>query len=113
MKRTVSALCIALFVAVQVLASDAFRVHRWESFHGLMPKEELFAAYADADFIIVAAPTNYDSKQNYFDTSAVEDVIETVLRINPNAIIIIKSTVPVGYTDSVREKYGILCTRKF
>ena len=63
------------------------------------------AAYRDADFVIVAAPTNYDSKKNYFDTSAVGAVIELVLKVNPNATIVIKSTIPVGYTVSVREKY--------
>ena len=62
-------------------------------------------AYKDADFVIIAAPTNYDSKKNFFDCSAVESVIETVLRVNNRATIIIKSTVPVGYTASVREKY--------
>ncbi|MDO4811344.1 MAG: nucleotide sugar dehydrogenase [Eubacteriales bacterium] len=62
-------------------------------------------AYTDADFVIVAVPTNYDSKQNFFDCSAVDSVIETVLRVNPRATMIIKSTVPVGYTASRREKY--------
>lgn len=64
------------------------------------------AAYKDADFVIVAAPTNYDSQKNFFDTSAVEKVIELVMKYNPNAIIIIKSTIPVGYTESIRQKTG-------
>lgn len=64
------------------------------------------SAYKDAEFVIVAAPTNYDSKKNFFDTSAVEAVIELVMKYNPNAIIVIKSTIPVGYTKSVREKMG-------
>ena len=62
-------------------------------------------AYKDADFVVIAAPTNYDSQKNYFDTSAVENVIELVLKVNPNATMIIKSTIPVGYTESVRKKY--------
>ncbi len=63
-------------------------------------------AYKNAEIIIIAAPTNYDSKRNYFDTSAVENVIETVLKVNKNAVMIIKSTIPVGYTESVRKKYN-------
>ena len=63
------------------------------------------SAYKDADFVVIAAPTNYDSKKNFFDCSAVEAVIELVLKVNPDATMIIKSTIPVGYTASVREKY--------
>ena len=63
-------------------------------------------AYKEAEIVVIAAPTNYDSQKNYFDTSAVESVIEVVLRVNPQAIMVIKSTIPVGYTESVRKKFG-------
>ena len=64
------------------------------------------AAYTDAEFVVIAAPTNYDSKKNFFDTSAVEAVIDLVMKCNPNAIMVIKSTIPVGYTESIRTKTG-------
>jgi len=63
-------------------------------------------AYSDADFVIISTPTNYDEHKNYFDTSSVENAIETVLKYNDRAVIVIKSTIPIGYTQSVREKYG-------
>ena len=63
-------------------------------------------AYSNADFVVIAAPTNYDSQKNFFDTSAVEAVIKLVMEYNPNAIMVIKSTIPVGYTKSIREKTG-------
>ena len=64
------------------------------------------SAYKEAEFVVIAAPTNYDSQKNFFDTSAVEAVIQTVMQINPNAIMVIKSTIPVGYTESIRKKTG-------
>ena len=76
------------------------------SFLDLTATVDAEAAYKDAEYVVIAAPTNYDSQRNYFDTSAVENVIETVLRVNPQAIMIIKSTIPVGYTESVRKKYN-------
>lgn len=62
--------------------------------------------YKDAEYVVIAAPTNYDSQKNFFDTSAVEDVIEKVIKVNPNAIMVIKSTIPVGYTENVRKKFN-------
>ncbi|HPK30686.1 MAG TPA: UDP-glucose 6-dehydrogenase, partial [Bacteroidales bacterium] len=63
-------------------------------------------AYKDADFVVIAAPTNYDSELNFFDTSAVEDVIQSVMQYNPDVVMVIRSTVPVGFTEQVRRKYN-------
>ena len=82
------------------------RQSQGESFLHLTATLDAEAAYRDAEFVVIAAPTNYDSQRNYFDTSAVENVIETVLRVNPNAIMVIKSTIPVGYTETVRRRYN-------
>ena len=65
------------------------------------------AAYSSAELVIIATPTNYDDEHHFFDTSAVEDAIEWTLKVNPNVLMVIKSTIPVGYTESVREKYGV------
>ena len=82
-------------------------VHRGERMLNLITTVDKDAAYSSADLVIIATPTNYDEEHHFFDTSAVEDAIEYVLHVNPNALMVIKSTVPVGYTDSVRKKYGI------
>ena len=65
------------------------------------------AAYGSADLVIIATPTNYDTKNHFFDTSAVEDAIEWTLKVNPDVMMVIKSTIPVGYTESVKKKYGV------
>lgn len=72
----------------------------------LMATTDPAEGYSNADFVVIAAPTNYDSKKNFFDTSAVEDVIQLVMKYAPDAIMVIKSTIPVGYTRQIREKTG-------
>ena len=106
--------------AVDVLAEKVEKINRRESpivdeyIEKYFAEKELDlvatldaeAAYRDAEFVVIATPTNYDSHKNFFDTSSVEDVIQIVQRVNPSAIMVIKSTVPVGFTSAVREKYG-------
>ncbi|MBR6451377.1 MAG: nucleotide sugar dehydrogenase [Lachnospiraceae bacterium] len=82
---------------------EDFLQHKNLNLHATLDPQE---AYADADFVVIAAPTNYDSKKNFFDTSAVEAVIDLVMKINPDAIMVIKSTIPVGYTEHIRQKTG-------
>ena len=107
-------------VAVDVVAEKVEKINRRESHIQDEYIEKFFAekelnlvatldaesAYRDADFVVIATPTNYDSRKNFFDTSSVEDVIQIVQRVNPGAIMVIKSTVPVGFTSAVREKYS-------
>ncbi len=107
-------------VAVDVVAGKVEKINRRESpiadewIERYFAEKELDlvatldaeAAYSDAEFVVIATPTNYDSHKNFFDTSSVEDVIQTVQRVNPSAIMVIKSTVPVGFTAAVREKYS-------
>ena len=80
---------------------EDYLAHKPLSLHATLGPQ----GYADADFVVIAAPTNYDSQKNFFDTSAVEDVIQKVIAINPNAVMVIKSTIPVGYTESVRSRF--------
>ncbi|MBQ0016541.1 MAG: nucleotide sugar dehydrogenase [Bacteroidales bacterium] len=82
---------------------EDYLAHKQLDLHATLDAE---AGYSDAEFVVIAAPTNYDSVKNFFDTSAVEDVIQTVMRVNPNAIMVIKSTIPVGYTEHIRQKTG-------
>ena len=82
---------------------EDFLQHKNLNLHATLDPQE---AYADADFVVIAAPTNYDSKKYFFDTSAVEAVIDLVMKINPDAIMVIKSTIPVGYTEHIRQKTG-------
>ena len=99
---------------VQILSEELVRAIQDDYIEKYLAEKELDltatldgeSAYKDADFVVIAAPTNYDSKKNFFDTSAVEAVIELVLKVNPDAMMVIKSTIPVGYTESVRKKYN-------
>ncbi len=110
-------------VAVDILSEKVEKLKQWQSpirddyiemfleeheerHLDLTPTLDGVAAYKEADFVIIAAPTNYDPRRNFFDCSAVEAVIEVVIRSNPNATMIIKSTIPVGYTESIRKKYN-------
>ena len=88
------------------IQDDYIEKYRAEKELNLTATLDAELAYKDADFVVIAAPTNYDSKKNFFDTSAVEAVIDLVMKYNPNAIMVIKSTIPVGYTKSIREKTG-------
>ena len=72
----------------------------------LVATTDAVAAYRDADFVVIATPTNYDPVKNYFDTTHVEEVIELVMQVNPTAIMVIKSTIPVGYTEGIRQRYA-------
>lgn len=88
------------------IQDDYIKKHLAEKKLDLTATLDAESAYKDADFVVIAAPTNYDSQKNFFDTSAVEAVIELVMKYNPDAIMVIKSTIPVGYTKSIREKTG-------
>ena len=77
------------------------------SYNVVSPEREGYVAYSSADLVIIATPTNYDDQNHFFDTSAVEDAIEWTLKVNPDVLMVIKSTIPVGYTESVKAKYGI------
>jgi len=88
---------------IELFLKEALEGKRTLNLRATLEAEE---AYKNAEFVVVATPTNYDSKKNFFDTTAVESVIEEVVRINPEAVIVIKSTIPVGFTETVRKKYG-------
>ena len=92
---------------VSPIQDDYIEAYLREKHLNLTATLDAEAAYRDADFVIIAAPTNYDSKKNYFDTAAVESVIDTVCAVNPKAVMVIKSTIPVGFTESIRQKKGI------